>query len=285
MSDAATPENTIAFQGRPGAYSHLSCREAKPEMNPLSCNTFADAFAEVREGGAGLAMIPIENSLGGRVADVHHLLPESGLYIVGEHFHKVQHHLLAVPGAKLEELKEVRSHEQALSQCRGLIRELGLQARVVLDTAGAAHEVAELADPKVAAIASSLAGEIYGLESLRSRIEDVIGNTTRMVLLARRPSEPDPNDGPAITSLIFQVRSVPAALYKALGGFATNGVNVVKLESYITDDRFTVAQFYVELEGHAAHKNVERALEELQYFATKLKILGVYPANAYRFHH
>jgi prephenate dehydratase len=272
----------IAFQGRPGAYSHLACREAYPDMEPLACETFPDAFAAVTDGAAALGMIPIENSLGGRVADIHHLLPESSLYIVAEHFQPVQHYLLAAPGTRLEQLRTVHSHEQALAQCRHLIRELGLEPVVHADTAGAAEEVAKAANPTQAAIASSLAGEIHGLEVLRTRIEDRIGNTTRFVVMSRQRQEPDPRDGPCMTSLIFQVRSVPASLYKALGGFATNGVNITKLESYITDASFTVAQFYAEIEGHPADRAVDHAFDELQYFSAKLKLLGTYPMHPFR---
>jgi prephenate dehydratase len=227
-------------------------------------------------------MIPIENSVAGRVADIHHLLPDSGLHIIGEHFHRVRHQLLAVKGATIEGLKVLHSHQQALSQCRQMTRDLGLETRVHADTAGAAMEVAERGDPTHGAIASSLAGETYDLITLRSHLEDVIGNTTRFVVLAQRPIEPDPNAGPAMTSFVFQVRNVPAALYKAMGGFATNGVNMVKLESYQIGGHFYATQFYADVEGHPAHKNVERALEELQFFSTKLKILGVYPAHPFR---
>ncbi len=280
----AEPSQTIAFQGLPGAYSHLSCRQLYPDREPLACESFEDAFSAVRDGRAGLAMIPIENTLGGRVADIHHLLPESRLYIVGEHFLRVEHHLLAVPGASLESLRTVHSHPQALAQCRGMIRELGLKPLASADTAGAAREVAERRDPTEAAIASGLASEIYGLVSLRSRIEDRLGNTTRFVIMAPQRSDPPPGTD-SITSLIFQVRSVPAALYKALGGFATNGVNTVKLESYITDSAFTVAQFYAEIEGHVAERRVDYALQELQYFTTRMKIIGVYPAHPFRREH
>lgn len=276
------PAKTIAFQGLPGAYSHLACREGRPELIPLPCPTFEDAFAAVAEGRAAQAMIPIENSVAGRVADIHHLLPDSGLVIIGEHFQRVRHQLLAPKGARLDKLKRVYSHVQALSQCRKLIRDLKLEAVVRADTAGAASEVAERGDLEEAAIASSLAGEIYGLETLRAHVEDVMGNTTRFVVMARHRADPDPKAGPTITSFVFQVRSVPAALYKALGGFATNGINVVKLESYIVDSSFTVAQFYAEIEGHPADRPVDRAFDELKYFSTKFKVLGVYPAHSFR---
>jgi prephenate dehydratase len=227
-------------------------------------------------------MIPIENTLGGRVADMHHLLPEASLYIINEHFQAVQHCLLAAPGATLEGLAKIQSHTQALAQCRGLIRELGVEAVHVADTAGAARDVAERGDPTIAAIASTLAGEIYSLESLRTRIEDRLGNTTRFVVMSRTRVEPDPRDGPCMTSLVFQVRSIPAALYKALGGFATNGINITKLESYIIDASFTVAQFYAEIEGHPSDTNVAHAIEELQFFCTKMKVLGTYPQHPFR---
>ena len=277
-----TAGETIAFQGVPGAYSQLACREAYPEMTPLPCETFEDAFAAVTDGTAKLGMIPIDNSLGGRVADIHHLLPESGLFIVAEHFQPVHHYLLAPPEARLDTIKTVRSHTQGLAQCRDVVRELGLTPEARADTAGAAKEVAELGDPTVAAIASSLAAETYGLKVLRERVEDRIGNTTRFVVMSRRRIEPDVADGPCITSFMFQVRSVPAALYKGLGGFATNNVNVTKLESYIVDAFFTVAQFYAEIEGHPAEKRIDQAFDELQYFCTKLKILGTFPANSFR---
>ncbi len=272
---------TVAFQGVPGAYSNLACREVFPDAEAVACKTFEAAFDAVRNGDVDVGMIPIENTLGGRVADIHSLIPKSGLYMVGEHFQKVEHMLLAPKGAALEGLKRVYSHEQALAQCRELIANLGLDAVVDADTAGAAQEVAERNNPEEAAIASSLAAEIYGLEPLRSRIEDKIGNTTRFVIMARQRMDPPPTD-PAITSLLFQVRSVPAALYKALGGFATNGVNVVKLESYITDMSFTVAQFYAEIEGHVSDVAVARALDELRYYSTTVRELGVYRAHPFR---
>jgi len=271
----------VAFQGVPGAYSNLACRTVFPEAEAIACQTFDAAFEAVRSGAADLGMIPIENTLGGRVAGIHSLLPNAGLYIIGEHFQPVEHMLLAPKGAKLENLKRVYSHEQALAQCRVLIDNLGLEAVTHADTAGAAQEIAERGDPEEAAIASSLAAEIYDLEPLRSRIEDKIGNTTRFVIMARQRMDPAP-DVPSIMSLMFQVRSVPASLYKALGGFATNGVNVVKLESYITDMSFTVAQFYAEIEGHPAHLGVDRALDEVRFFSTHVKELGVYPAHSFR---
>ncbi len=279
MSD---PANTIAFQGAPGAYGDLACRSAYPMMATLPCMTFEDTFAAVREGRATLAMIAIDNSLAGRVADVHHLMPESGLHIVGEHFQRVVHHLLAPKGATLAGLKAVHSHVHALPQCRKLIGELGLKAIVHADTAGAAADVAARGDPTQAAIASQLAGEIYGLVSLREDVADNQHNTTRFVVMRREPADPDPAAGPVMTSFVFRVRSVPAALYKALGGFATNGVNIVKLESYMIDGRFTVAQFYADIDGHPDQRPVRLALEELGFFSREVRILGVYPAHPFR---
>ncbi len=276
------PARVISFQGLPGANSHLACHAVYPDMVPMPCKTFEDAFTAVRDGAARLAMIPIENSIAGRVADIHHLLPDSGLHIVAEHFQPVEYQLLAPAGAELEKIRVVHSHVQALSQCRQLIRQLGIEPVVNADTAGAARDVAQRGDPAEAAIAPALAGEIYGLTVLRNRIEDIIGNTTRFVVMARRPQEPDPHAGPCMTTFVFQVRNVPAALYKAMGGFATNGVNMTKLESYQIGGSFAATQFYADIEGHPAHRNVELALEELQFFSTKIKILGVYPAHPFR---
>lgn len=272
----------IAFQGAPGAYGDLACREAYPEMKSLPCPSFEDAFAAVRGGRAALGMIAVENSIAGRVADIHHLLPGSGLHIIGEHFQRVNHHLLAPKGATLATLKTVHSHVHALSQCRKVIRELNLKPIVHPDTAGAAADVAQRGDPSEAAIASSLAGEICGLVSLRADIEDAAHNTTRFLVMAREPIDPDPASAPIITSFLFRVRSVPAALYKALGGFATNGVNITKLESYIVDGAFTVAQFYADIEGHPDQRPVRLALEELSFFSREVRILGVYPAHPFR---
>lgn len=282
-SPATDPAQVVAFQGAAGAYSHLACREALPDLAPLPCATFEDAFAAVREGRAACGLIPIENSTAGRVADIHHLLPEGGLYITAEHFLRVRHQLLAPQSASLASVKRVYSHVQALSQCRNVIRELGLEAIVSTDTAGSAKEVAERGDPGAAAIASTIAGELYGLQVLRPDIEDNATNTTRFVKLERERKDPDmAAPGICLTSLMFKVRSVPAALYKALGGFATNGVNVVKLESYMTDG-FRVAEFYCEIEGHPGQTSVQLALDELGYFSRQLKVLGVYRAHPYRF--
>ena len=277
------PKTTVAFQGIFGAYSHLACREALPEMTPLPCETFEDAFAAVSEGRAGRGMIPIENSVAGRVADIHHLLPRSDLHIIGEHFQIVNHRLLAPKGATLEGLREVHSHVHALSQCRNLVRELGIKAIVHADTAGASQMVAELGDPAVAAIGSSLAAETYDLETLRQDVQDANNNVTRFLIMARERITPHVKDGPVMTSFFFGVRSVPAALYKALGGFATNGVNITKLESYMEGGSFEVAQFYADIEGHPDERRVQLAFEEIQFFCTKFKILGTYPQHPSRY--
>ncbi len=280
MSD---PYNTIAFQGAPGAYSDLACRNVRPGMRPLPCRTFDDAFAAVHDNLAGLALIPIENSVAGRVADIHHLLPDSGLHIIGEHFQAVKHHLLGLNGAELKDITHVHSHIHALNQCRNLIGELGLEPMVHVDTAGAAAEVAKWGDKTQAAIASGLAGELNSLISLRANIEDAEHNTTRFLLMAKQPEVPDPDDGSTITSIVFRVRNVPAALFKSLGGFATNGVNLTKLESYMVGGHFTAAQFYADVEGHPEQRGLMLALEELRFFCDEVRILGVYPAHSYRF--
>ncbi|MGH7097773.1 MAG: prephenate dehydratase [Stellaceae bacterium] len=278
ISDSA---RTIAFQGAPGAYSDLACRQVFSEMTTLPCAQFADAFAAVREGRARLAMIPIENSVAGRVADIHQLMPNAGLHIIGEHFERVNHHLLAVPGATLAGLRTVRSHVHALSQCRKAIRELGLTPIVAADTAGAAAEIAAQSDPGVAAIASELAGRIYGLVSLKEDIEDAPHNTTRFLIMARAARRPAPGT-PSVTTFVFNVRNVPAALYKALGGFATNGINMTKLESYMVGGAFSATQFYADVEAHPEERRLQLALEELAFFSTQVRILGVYPAHPAR---
>ena len=279
MSD---PQKTIAFQGMPGAYSDLACRGVHPEMTTLSCRTFEDAFAAARDGRAALAMIPIENSVAGRVADIHHLLPDSGLHIIAEHYQRVDLHLLAVKGTTIADLTHVHSHVHALNQCRGLIRKLGVEPVVHADTAGAAADVARDGDRTQGAIASELACKTYGLESLKANIEDHEHNTTRFLVMAREAAVPDPGPGPLITSFVFRVRNVPASLYKAMGGFATNGVNMTKLESYLVGGCFLAAQFYAEVEGHPKHPNLALALEELEFFSREVTILGVYPAHPYR---
>ncbi len=282
MAEQSNPDRTIAFQGAPGAYSDLACRRVYPAMTTLPCAAFEDAFAAVREGRAALAMLPIENSVAGRVADIHHLMPDSGLFIIGEHFERVSHHLLALPGATLDRIRTVRSHVHALSQCRDFIRAHRLQPVVRADTAGSAAEIKELGDPSIAAIASELAGEIYGLVSLAQNIEDAAHNTTRFLVMSREPKWPPPGGALAVTTFVFNVRNVPAALYKALGGFATNGVNMTKLESYMVGGQFTATQFYADVEAHPEDRSLKLALEELAFFSTEVKILGVYPAHPLR---
>ncbi|GMV62874.1 MAG: prephenate dehydratase [Parvibaculum sp.] len=282
MTDTANAGTLIAFQGEPGANSHIACREAFPDMVALPCDTFEDVFAAVQEGRARLAMIAIENSLAGRVADVHHLIPGTGLYIVSEHFLPVRHQLLGLKGTKIEDIKSVHSHVHALGQCRRAIRELGLKAVVAADTAGAARQIAEAGDKSQAAIATALAADIYGLDILRANVEDAAHNTTRFIIMAKEPDDAGPDEGPVITSFIFRVRNVPAALYKALGGFATNGVNMTKLESYQLEGTFNASQFYADIEGHPDSRNVRLALEELEFFTNELRILGIYKAHPYR---
>jgi len=276
------PAKTIVFQGEAGANSHIACLEARPEFEPSPRDTFEDAFAAVAGGEAHFAMIPIENSIAGRVADIHHLLPQSGLYIVGEHFLRVRHQLLVRAGVTLDALTSVHSHVHALGQCRNVVRELGLKPVVAADTAGSARWVAEEGDETTASIATGLAAEVYGLDILREDIEDADHNTTRFVILAAKPDDAGPDEGPIITSFVFRVRSVPAALYKALGGFATNGVNMSKLESYMVGGSFSAAQFYADIEGHPADRPVGLALEELGFFSSEIKILGAYKASPLR---
>ena len=253
-------------------------------MNTLACASFEDMLQAVAEGKAGLAMVPVENSVAGRVADIHHLLPSSGLHIVGEHFQPVNHHLLGVKGSRIDQLTAVKSHAQALAQCRQKLRELRLDRIVYADTAGAAADIAVAGDVSMGAIASSLAAEIYGLEILQENLEDAVRNTTRMLVMARQADYPADMTAPAITTLIFQLRSVPAALYKALGGFATNGINLTKLESYMLNGRFTAVQFYIDAETHIHSPAFALALEELQFYcpADAVKILGCYEADAAR---
>jgi prephenate dehydratase len=268
----------IAYQGEPGANSHLVCRQHYPDHDALACASFEDVFAAVETGEAELAMIPIDNSIAGRVADIHHFLPGSNLHIVAEHFLRIQFVLLGVPGSTLESVKTVHSHVHALGQCRKVIRELGLTAVVSGDTAGAAREVAEMGDPTQASISPPLAAEIYGLDVLREDVEDEEHNTTRFVVLSRELHEAPADRGPVVTSFVFNVRNIPAALYKALGGFATNGVNMTKLESYMVGGHFAATQFLAEVDGHPSDPALARALEELRFFTHDVKILGVYPA-------
>ncbi|MBM3519245.1 MAG: prephenate dehydratase [Alphaproteobacteria bacterium] len=272
----------IAYQGEAGANSHIACIEAYPDHEPLACGTFEDAFQAVKDGEAALAMIPIDNSVAGRVADIHHLMPRSNLYIIGEHFLRVHHQLLIIPGAGRTKLATVHSHVHALGQCRKVIRELKLKPVVAADTAGAARELADLRDATRAVIATSLAAKTYGLDIIRENIEDEEHNTTRFVVLSATPHDAEPEDAPVITSFVFRVRNVPASLYKAMGGFATNGVNMTKLESYQLEGQFSATQFYADIEGHPAERNVRLALEELEFFTSYLRVLGVYKASPFR---
>ncbi|MGI8723790.1 MAG: prephenate dehydratase [Methyloceanibacter sp.] len=277
-----TRSNKIAFQGEPGANSHLACRDAYPAMEAMPCPTFEDALAAVKGGAGRLAMIPIENSVAGRVADIHHLLPDSGLFIVAEHFERVRHQLLTLPGVKLAALKTVHSHTMALGQCRKIIRELKLKPVSEADTAGAARELRESGDQTAAVIASALAAEVYGLEIARADIEDAEHNTTRFVILAAKAVDVPAGDGPVITTFVFRVRNVPAALYKALGGFATNGVNMTKLESYQLEGSFNATMFYADIEGHPDERRVTLAMEELGFFTSEVLVLGTYPTSRFR---
>jgi prephenate dehydratase len=277
-----TMTTKIVFQGEPGANSHIACREAYGDCQAIPCPTFEDAFAAVVSGDADLAMIPIENSVAGRVADIHHLMPISGLHIIGEWFLPIRNQLVAPRGAKLGEIKTVESHIMALGQCRNFLRKLGVRTMVAADTAGAAREVAERGDRTRGAIASRLAAEIYGLDILAEDIEDESHSTTRFIVLSREDKRVAAGNGLVITTFVFQVRNIPAALYKALGGFATNGVNMTKLESYMLEGNFFATQFYADVEGHPDDRNLTLALEELEFFSDHLKILGVYAAHPFR---
>lgn len=274
--------NRIAFQGELGAYSHQACRETYPEMEALPCRTFEDAISAVREGQADLAMLPVENSTFGRVADIHHLLPESGLHIVAEAFVRVHINLLALPGVRLDEIESAMSHTMLLGQCRAFLERHGIHRVTGADTAGSARHVAEAGQPELAALASELAGEIYGLDVIARHIEDQGNNTTRFLVMAREPDFAQRGTNGMMTTLVFRLRSIPAGLYKALGGFATNGVNMTKLESYMVGDNFNVVQFYADIEGHPDDPAVARALDELDYFTSNVTILGVYPADPRR---
>jgi prephenate dehydratase len=274
----------IVFQGEAGANSHIACSQAYRTHEPLPCPTFEDAFAAVRTGRAELAMIPIDNSVAGRVADIHHLMPQSGLHIVGEWFLPVQHQLMATKRASLKTIKTVESHVHALGQCRNIIRALHVKAVVAADTAGAAREVAEAGDVTRAALATKLAAKIYRLKILKKDVADAKHNTTRFVVLARQPKWASRKERRVVTTFVFQVRNIPAALYKALGGFATNGINMTKLESYMVDGNFAATQFYADVQGHPKDRALELALEELAFVSQpkSLKILGVYPGHRFR---
>jgi prephenate dehydratase len=269
----------IAFQGEPGAFSHAAAHAMFPAGEPVPCVTFEDTIAAVQNGTADYGVVPVENSLYGRITDIYHLLPDSGLFIVGEHFLRVEMNLLGVRGATLADVKSVQSLSVALGQCRKFIQEHKFKTINAVDTAGSAREVAQKGDKAVAAIASRFAGEIYGLDLLAENIEDAAHNTTRFLVISKEREEAKPNGRQVKTTFVFRVRNVPAALYKAMGGFATNGVNMIKLESYMLDGSFTATQFYADIEGHPSDRSVALALEELGFFTDHLRILGVYPAG------
>lgn len=272
----------IAFQGTNGAYSDLACRTVFPDLETIPCASFDDVFKAVHDEKADLAMIPVDNTIAGRVADVHHLMPEGDLFIIGEHFQPIRHALLGVKGTKKEVLSHVHSHIHALPQCRKFIQDLKLTPHIHADTAGAAEEVANRGDVSHGAIASTLAAEIYGLDILQENVQDEQHNTTRFLILGPDPIVPDiDSDETIITSLIFEVRNIPASLYKSLGGFATNGLSLAKLESYV-DENFQAAQFYLDIEGHPESRAFNLALEELGFYAKDVKFLGAYPAHEFR---
>ncbi|MDJ1017200.1 MAG: prephenate dehydratase [Paracoccaceae bacterium] len=272
----------IAFQGEPGAYSHQACLEARPDHEPLPCRTFEEVIEAVRRDDAELAMLPVENTTYGRVADIHRLLPESGLHIVDEAFVRVHINLLGVPGAKLEDITSAHSHLVLLPQCSRFLREHGIEGRVSPDNARAARDVAEAGQKSDGALASELAAEVYGLNVLAKHIEDADHNTTRFLVMSKTWDLSRRGDLGMITTFVFRVRNIPAALFKAMGGFATNGVNMTKLESYMVDGSFSATQFYADIEGHPDDRLVKLALDELEYFTSEVKLLGVYPAAAKR---
>jgi prephenate dehydratase len=276
------PASRLAYQGEPGANSHIVCVQHYPDAEAIACASFEDVFAAVDTGEADLALIPIDNSIAGRVADIHHFLPGSGLHIIAEHFLRIRFHLMGVPGTTLETIRTVHSHVHALGQCRKIIAEHHWRPLIAGDTAGAAREIVEANDVTQASISPPLAAEIYGLEVLARDIEDEEHNTTRFVLLSPEFVQAPAGNGPVVTSFIFNVRNLPAALYKALGGFATNGVNMTKLESYMVNGEFTATQFLAEVDGHPDDLGLSRALEELAFFTTEVKVLGVYPADPFR---
>lgn len=269
---------TIAYQGEPGAYSETACMQFAPDFAPVPYGTFEDVLEAVFNGKADRAMVPIENSLAGRVGDLHRLLPMSELHIIAEHFLPIHHQLMGLKGVSLDDIEVVRSHGMALNQCTQSLKSLGLKAETAGDTAGAAKRLKESGKRNEAAIASVRAAEIYDLEIIKPNIEDAGHNTTRFLQMAREPMDAALEDSPVVTSFVFQVRNIPAALYKALGGFATNGVNLTKLESYQLDGSFSATMFYADAEGHPQEASMNRALEELSFFSTKLQILGVYKA-------
>ena len=271
----------IVYQGEPGAYSHLACSQFFPEFEPMACPSFAKAFALVRSGEADCAMIPVENTVAGRVSDIYHLLPDGGLHIIGERYLPVHHQLLGVKGSQLADIQSARSHHMALGQVRKFLTANNIDPITDVDTAGAARRVAAGGDKSVAAVASRLSAETYGLDILAKDIEDAAHNTTRFIVLAGMPAIPAV-DVPSVSSLVFKVRSVPSALYKALGGFASNGLNLTKLESYMVGGSFTAAQFYADVEGHIDSPEMVHALEELAFFSESITHLGTYPMDEIR---
>lgn len=275
---------TIAYQGQPGAYSHLACRRVYPELTPKACESFVEAMFMVERGEAKLAMIPLENSTAGRVEEIYRLMPKTRLHVIGEHFEPVNHCLLALPGTQLDAIKTVSSHPQALAQCAENLRMLGIEPIAALDTAGSAAELAQKQQPGHAAIASSLAAELYGLEILKENFQDKTGNTTRFMILSKEQMIPtlEP-EVRYLTSLMFRVRNIPAALYKALGGFATNGVNMIKLESYMASETMTVSSFHLDVEGHPHQQAMKFAMQELHFFAEEVRMIGTYEAHPFRF--
>ena len=272
----------IAFQGELGAYSHLACNEAAPDHNPVACRTFESAMEQVNASDCDLAMIPIENSVAGRVADIHYLLGGYDLKIYSEHFQEINHQLMAKPGASLDTIKNVRSHSMAIGQCNAAIKKYNLDVIIMADTAGSAKFISEQGTTEDSAIASILAADTYGLDIVDTNIQDMKSNTTRFLIMSKELQQERNENLSYLTSCIFEVKSVPSALYKALGGFATNGVNLTKLESFIVDGDFNKAQFYIDLDGHAEDQSVKGALEELSFYTEKLKVLGVYPKHSYR---
>lgn len=275
-------QGKIAYQGERGSNSHIACREVYPQYDAVACRTFEDVIAMVEGGDAQLAMIPVENTIAGRVGDIHHLLPATSLHMIGEHFMRIKFQLMGLQGSKVEDIERAYSHVMALGQCRNYLRKHGIAAVTAADTAGAARRVAEKQDAKIAAIAPALAAQEYGLEILAWDIEDASHNTTRFVIMSPEPLDFGLEDGRAMTAFLFQVRNIPSSLYKAMGGFATNGVNMTKLESYQIEGSFSATQFYAEIEGHPDERSVQLALEELGFFSSSLKILGVYPRHPAR---
>ena len=274
--------NSFAFQGVNGAYSEQAGKDVFPDAKSVPCATFEEMFACVRNNKANIALVPIENSQAGRVADTQRLIPDSELSIIGEYFLEVRHNLLAIPGATINDIKRVYSHEQGIAQCRNKIIKLNKEMIVTTDTAGSAKKISQLNSKDNAAIASALAAEIYDLEILEGDFQDAQFNVTRFLIMSKNKSTIKSSDNNLITTLVFVVRSIPASLYKCLGGFASNGINITKLESYIHPQGFDVAQFYIDFEGHPEEKSVKLALEEMKFFCKEIKVLGVYKKSDFR---